>query len=203
MDKARLQARALLLSYITVAYNTVEGLVSIAAGILAGSAALLGFGVDSFFESLSGAVMVWRFKGKNAISEEAEERTEKLAVRLVGYTFVVLGAYVLYESVSKLATREAPERSLFGVGIAIASIIVMPALYLLKLKTGEAIASQSLVADSKETLACCLMSVTLLVGLGLNYLLGWWWADPLAGLVIVGYLFTEAHEALVGKRQDE
>ena len=199
----RLRARALLLSYITVAYNTVEGLVSIAAGILAGSAALLGFGVSSFFESLSGAVMVWRFRSKSATSEEAEERAENLAVRLVGYTFVVLGAYVLYESVSKLATREAPDPSLFGVGIAIASMVVMPALYLVKLRTGEAIASQSLVADSKETLACCLMSVTLLAGLGLNYLLGWWWADPVAGLVIVGYLFTEAYEALVGKRHDE
>ncbi len=198
-----MRLRALLLSYITVGYNVVEGFASIAAGILAGSAALLGFWVDSFFESLSGAVIVWRFSAKNTISEEAEEQTENLAVRLVGYTFIVLGAYILYESASKLIAREAPEPSLFGVGIAIASIIVMSILYRLKLRTGEAIGSQSLVADSKETLACSLLSVTLLIGLGLNFLLGWWWADPVAGLVIVGFLLKEAYEALAGERHGE
>lgn len=203
MDWGRLQTRALLLSYITVGYNLIEGFASITAGILAGSTALLGFGVDSFFESLSGAVMVWRFRSNNTFSKEVDEQTENLAVKLVGYTFIVLGAYVLYESVVKLITHQTPERSLFGIGIAIASVIVMPVLYLMKLRTGEAIGSRSLVADSKETLACSFLSIALLIGLGLNYLLGWWWADPIAGLVIVGYLLKEAREALVGERHDE
>lgn len=199
MDSTRLRSRALLLSYITVGYNIAEGALSILAGVLAGSAALLGFGVDSFFESLSGAVMIWRFRSSDAASEESEEQTEHRAVRLVGVTFILLGAYVLYESVEKLATHEAPDTSLLGIAIAIASIIVMPVLYHAKLRTGEAMGSRSLIADSKETLACSLLSVALLIGLGLNYLLGWWWADPIAGLVIVGYLFKEAREALAGQ----
>lgn len=196
MDSKRLRSRALLLSYITVGYNVLEGLASITAGILAGSVALLGFGVDSFFESLSGTVMVWRFRRPGVLTEEAEEKSESRAVKLVGYTFVLLGFYVLYESVHKLFTHETPERSLVGIIIAIASLIVMPTLYRMKLATGEAIGSRSLIADSKETLACSMLSVALLIGLGMNYLFGLWWADPLSGLLIVAYLFKEAREAL-------
>jgi divalent metal cation (Fe/Co/Zn/Cd) transporter len=188
---ARLYRRALSLSYFTVGYNISEGIVSIVAGLLADSIALVGFGLDSFVESLSGGVMVWRLGKHGKISEEEEEKVEKKAVRFVSYTFFILGAYVLYESLEKLYVREIPEPSLLGIIVAIVSIIVMPILFYLKYQTGKTIGSKSLVADSKETLACVFLSGTLLIGLGLNYLYGFWQADPIVGLVIVFYLGKE------------
>ena len=189
----KLYKRALWLSYLTVGYNILEGVVSIAAGALAGSVALVGFGLDSFVESISGGVMVWRFRMHGKISEEEEEKIEKKAVKFVAYTFFVLGAYVLYESVKKLYLHETPDPSLLGIIIARVSIIVMPILFYMKYQTGKKIESRSLVADSKETLACVFLSVSLLVGLGLNYLYGFWQADPIVGLIIVAYLFKEGY----------
>ncbi len=192
-----LSKKALLLSYFTVGYNILEGVVSILAGLLAGgSIALVGFGLDSFVESLSGGVMIWRFRKHGKISEEEEEKVERRATRLVAYTFFVLGAYVLYESIRKLYLREAAEPSLFGIIIAIVSVIVMPVLFYLKYQTGKSIGSRSLVADSRETLACVFLSVSLLIGLGLNYLYGIWQADPVVGLIIVGFLAKEGYETL-------
>lgn len=193
---SKLHKRALFLSYFTVGYNILEGVVSILAGVLAGSIALVGFGLDSFVESLSGGVMIWRFTQHGKISEKEEERIEKKAVKLVGYTFFILGIYILYESLKKLYFKEVPDPSLLGIVIAIVSIIVMPVLFLMKYRIGNAIGSRSLVADSKETLACLLLSVALLVGLGLNYLFGFWQADPMVGLIIVVFLFKEGHTTL-------
>ncbi|MBM3242965.1 hypothetical protein FJZ31_42440 [Candidatus Poribacteria bacterium] len=193
---SKLHKKALLLSYFTVGYNVLEGIVSIFAGLLAGSIALVGFGSDSFVESLSGGVMIWRFKKHGKISEKEEERVEKKAVRFVAYTFFILGAYVLYESFKKLYFREVPNPSFLGIIIAIISIIVMPVLFYLKYQTGRAINSISLVADSKETLACVFLSIALLIGLGLNYLYGFWQADPIAGLVIVIFLIREGYTTL-------
>jgi cation diffusion facilitator family transporter len=189
-----LQKKALLLSYFTVGYNLLEGVVSVLAGILAKSTALLGFGFDSFVESLSGGIMVWRFRKSNWASKEEELRTEKKAVRLVAVTFFILGAYVLFESGKKLYLREAAEPSLFGIIIAIFSLILMPVLFWMKYKTGKSLESRSLVADSKQTLACMLLSVALLAGLGLNYAFHLWWADPAAGILIAGYLLREGYE---------
>lgn len=188
------QRKALLLSYFTVGYNLLEGLVSTLAGVLAKSTALLGFGFDSFVESLSGGIMVWRFRKRNWTSKEEELRTEKKAVRLVAVTFFILGAYVIFESVKKLLRHEAAEPSLFGIIIAIISLIVMPVLFWMKYKTGKSLESRSLVADSKQTLACMLLSVALLVGLGLNYAFHLWWADPAAGILIASYLLREGYE---------
>jgi divalent metal cation (Fe/Co/Zn/Cd) transporter len=188
---AGLYKKALSLSYFTVGYNISEGVVSIVAGLLADSIALVGFGLDSFVESLSGSVMIWRLRKHGKISEEDEEKVEKRAVRFVAYTFFILGAYVLYESVEKLYLREIPNPSLLGILIAIISIIVMPILFYVKYQTGKSMGSKSLVADSKETLACVFLSGALLIGLGLNYLHGLWQADPIAGLVIVLYLGKE------------
>jgi len=196
MMDPKLHKRALLLSYFTVGYNILEGVVSILAGSLAGSIALVGFGLDSFVESLSGGVMIWRFRQHGKMSEEEEERIEKKAVKLVGYTFFILGAYVLFESVKKLYFHEIPNPSLLGIIIAIVSIIVMPVLFYLKYRTGKSIKSRSLIADSKETLACLFLSVALLVGLGLNYLYGLWQADPVVGVVIVAFLFKEGYSTL-------
>ena len=194
-----LTRRALCLSYFTVAYNLAEGVISILLGVLARSVALVGFGLDSFVEALSGGVMVWRFRQAGSLSEEEEERREARAIKLVGWTFLILGGYVLYESVTKLYYREAPEGSLWGIVLALVSLIVMPGLAHLKRRTGEAIGSASLVADSKETLACAWLSLALLLGLGLNYLFGLWWADPVAGLVIVVFLLREGYELLRGE----
>ncbi len=188
---SKLYKKALLLSYFTVAYNILEGIVSILAGSLADSIALIGFGLDSFIESLSGFIMIWRFRKYGGISEEEEEKIEKRAVRYVAYTFLILAAYILYESIKKLYLHESPDPSLFGIIIAIVSIVVMPVLFHLKYKTGKAINSPSLVADSKQTLACVFLSVALLFGLVLNYFYGLWQADPIVGLIIVIFLIRE------------
>ena len=196
MMDSRLYQRALLLSYLTVVYNVVEGVVSIIAGLLAGSIALVGFGLDSFIESLSGSIMIWRFKKHGKISEEEEERVEKKAIKLVAYTFFILGAYVAYESLKKLYFHETPDPSLLGIIIAVVSLIVMPVLFFVKHQTGKSIDSRSLLADAKQTLACIFLSAALLVGLGLNYLYGFWQADPVVGLVIVIYLVKEGYTTL-------
>lgn len=195
-----LHGKALSLSYFTVGYNILEGIVSILAGLLAGSIALIGFGLDSFVESLSGSVMIWRFSKHERMSEEEEERIEAKAVRLIAYTFFILGVYVLYESVKKLYIHEMPDPSLFGIIIAIVSIIVMPILFYMKYRTGKTINSRSLVADSKQTLVCCILSVALLIGLGLNYLYGFWQADPIVGLITVFFLVREGYLALREER---
>jgi cation diffusion facilitator family transporter len=191
-----LHKRALALSYFTVGYNIAEGIASIAAGFWAGSIALVGFGLDSFIESMSGSIMIWRFRKHGKLSAEEEEKIEKKAVKLVAITFFILGGYVLFESVKKLLLREIPDPSIIGIIIAIISIIVMPILFYLKYKTGKQIKSRSLIADSKETLACMLLSAALLVGLGLNYLYGFWRADPIVGLIIVVYLIKEGYSTL-------
>ena len=161
--------RALFLSYFTIIYNSAEGSLSIMAGIWAGSVSLIGFGLDSVVESLSAAIMVWRFR-ENLLDSFEEEKREMQALKYVGYTFLILGAYVLYESFSKLYNAEIPEPSLLGIIIALASIIVMPLLFYFKYNTGRDLGSKSLIADSKETLSCFFLSVALLTGLLLNYL---------------------------------
>ncbi len=188
--------RALILPYFTVGYNILEGVFSLAAGLVANSIALEGFGLDSFVESLSGSVMIWRFKKYGTISGDEEDRIERRAVKLVAATFFVLAAYVLYESIRKLYLREISSPSILGLAIIILSIIVMPVLFYFKYRTGVIINSKSLIADSKETLACLLLSIAVLVGIGLNYLYGLWQADPIAGIFIVCYLIKEGFYSL-------
>lgn len=186
----------LILSYFTVAYNLIEGLVAVIAGLLTGSSALIGFGSDSFVESLSGSVMIWRLRQHGKVTEEEEERVEQEAAVMVGWTFFVLAAYVAYESVGGLVRQEAPEPSLLGIVVAVLSIIIMPTLAYLKYQTGKAIKVGSLMADSRQTLVCVLMSVALLIGLALNYFLGIWWADAIAGFFFVGLLCWEGYRAI-------
>ena len=191
-----LHSKALRLSYFTVGYNIIECIVSIIAGFIAGSTALLGFGSDSLVESLSGTIMMWRFRKHGIISKKKEDEIEKKATFLVGITFFIFGIYILFESLRKFIIVEKPEPSIIGIIIAIASIIVMPILFYLKYKTGKDIGSKSLIADSKQTLACLFMSVSLLIGLGLNYLFGLWQADSIVGLIIVAFLFKEGYEII-------
>jgi divalent metal cation (Fe/Co/Zn/Cd) transporter len=191
----KLYKKALLLEYFTVGYNIIEGILSIIAGYFAGSVALVGFGLDSAVESASGAVLIWRLAHHGRVSPEEEERVERRAIRLVGVSFFVLGAYVFIASVKKLYLHEHPDPSLFGIVIAVLSVIIMPVLSYQKRKTARQIGSRSLEADSRQTFICSLLSVALLIGLGLNYFLGLWWADPLSALVIVFFIIREGVEA--------
>ncbi len=187
----RLYRKGLRLEYFTIAYNILEATASIIFGSIARSIALIGFGLDSIVETLSGLVLIWRLRQHGRISEVAEERLEKRATRLVAITFFVLGAYVLFQSVKNLVLAVIPAPSLPGIVIAAASIVVMPLLTWQKYRTGKQINSRALVADSKETLACAFLSVALLLGLGANYLIGFWQADPIVGLIISIFLFRE------------
>lgn len=190
-----IRQKALALSLFTVAYNLGEGIMAMIATSLSGSTALLGFGLDSFVESLSGMVMVWRFwKYDPAGDEEEFEQIEQRASRLVAYSFFVLGSYVVFEAGHALYTQEAPETSIIGIILAIISLVVMPVLFYLKYRLGKSIGSKSLVADSKETLACVLLSIALLVGLGAYSIWKVWWIDSVAALVIAALIFREGFE---------
>ena len=191
-----LHKKALNLSYFTVGYNILEGILSIFAGYIAGSIALVGFDLDSFVESLSGGIMIWRFWKRDSISEQENEKMERKATNLVGITFFIFAAYVLFESLRKLFNQEIPKPSIFGIIIALVSIFAMRILYLRKVAVGKEIKSPSLLADSKQTLACIILSVALLVGLLMNYLFRFWQADPIVGLIVAGFLIREGIETL-------
>jgi divalent metal cation (Fe/Co/Zn/Cd) transporter len=202
-DIDRLYKKGLFLEYLTVGYNVGEAIVSILFGSLANSIALIGFGLDSIIESTSGLVLVWRLKQRGKVTEAEEERIEKRAVRLVAISFFMLGVYVLEESVRKLVIADVPGTSLPGIIIAGTSLVVMPVLAWQKIKTGRAIGSRAMVADSKETLVCAFLSVALLIGLGANYLFGFWQADPIVGLIIVAFLFREGWEGWKEASEEE
>jgi divalent metal cation (Fe/Co/Zn/Cd) transporter len=191
----KLYKKGLFLEYFTVGYNAVEAVLSILFGHIANSIALIGFGLDSVVESLSGMVLIWRLRQHGKVSAEKEQEIEKRATKFVAISFFVLGVYVLFQSVKKLALKEIPDPSLPGIIIAIASLAIMPVLALQKFDVGKKIQSQALMADSKETLACFFLSAALLLGLGSNYLFGYWQADPIAGMIIVVFLFREGKEA--------
>lgn len=201
IQRRSLLQRGLLLEYVTVGWNIAEGLVAIAAGALARSPALIGFGVDSFVESVSGSVLVWRlrteFRGDAGRIDEYE-RLERRAERIVGVSFLVLASYVAFEAVQTLLNGGQPEVSPVGILLTTLSIVVMLWLARAKLRTGEALASRALIADSKQTFACWYLSFTTLAGLALNALFGWSWADPVAALVICVFLVREGFEAIGG-----
>jgi divalent metal cation (Fe/Co/Zn/Cd) transporter len=205
VDKEKLYRKGLFLEYFTVAYNVLEATFSILFGSIAGSIALVGFGLDSIIESLSGMVLIWHLSKHRNVSAEEQEKGEHRAQRFVAVTFFILGAYVLYESVIKLVTTEAPETSLSGIIIASVSVIAMPLLWWLKNSTGKQLSSKALIADSKETLVCGLLSVALLLGLGANYWFGFWQADPIVGLIITLFLFHEGREGWheAGEKESE
>lgn len=166
------------------------------AGLLAGSIALVGFGLDSGIESLSGVIIIWRLGKHGNVPDESEEAAEKRAVRFIGFTLLLLGAYVLYEAVKKLYLAEKPAPSLLGIAIAVISIMVMPVIAYMKYSLAASINSRALLADTKQTVVCALLSAALLIGLGLNYLYGMWWADPACGLLIVAFIMKEGFGAV-------
>lgn len=184
--------KILKLSYFTVVYNVIEGLVSVLLGSHINAISLIGFGFDSFIESLSGGVVIW--KTRKGATNAHDDPIEVKAIRLISYTFFILAAYVLYQSVQKLVSHQVPEQSWFGIVIALISIVVMFVLYLEKRQIGLSTHNRALIADSKQTLACIWMSIVLLAGLGLNHFFGFWWSDALGGIVISVLLFKEGLE---------
>ena len=176
-------ARGLRLEYFSLAYNAFEAIVGLAAGIAAGSVALIGFGLDSVAEGASAAVLVWRLRAETSGRRTPEEAEHK-AIRLVSIAFFVLAAYVGAGAVVELVRGTRPEPSAVGTGLAVLSLIVMPLLARRKSAVARALGSRSLEADSHQTILCTYLSGILLVGLLANALLGWWWADPLAALGI-------------------
>lgn len=192
--------KALVSEYFTVGWNVVEGIVAVAAGVTAGSIALIGFGLDSYIEVASGAVLIWRLR-KHGFGDEEEEQAEKRAILFVGATFLLLAVYVLYESAKKLYFHEHPQESLIGIILAAVSLVAMPLLAWYKNKIAEEIHSRALRADALETLACSYLSLTLLLGLGANALFGWWWADPVAALAMIYFLVREGLEAIEEGRE--
>ncbi|SEC92485.1 Cation efflux family protein [Nocardioides exalbidus] len=192
-DRRRLGRRAQLLAGASVAYNVVEAAIAVTAGLAAGSVALVGFGLDSVVEVSSGLVILWQFR------HHLPETRERQALRLMALSFFALAAYVSFESVRALLGDHDPDSSRVGIGLAIASLVVMPFLSWAQRRTGRALGSNAVVADSTQTLLCTYLSAVLLVGLVLNATLGWSWADPIAGLVIAAVAVREGLAAWRGE----
>jgi divalent metal cation (Fe/Co/Zn/Cd) transporter len=185
------------LEYFTIAYNCLEGMIAIIAGLIAGSIALVGFGFDSVIEVTSGAALLWRLHADADLHRR--ERVEGIVLRIVGICFLLLGAYMALDSIKTLISHEKPEHSTVGIIVAAASLIIMPLLTRAKRRVARSINSNSLAADAKQTELCAYLSGIMLGGLALNTLLGWWWADPIAALVMVPIIIKEGIEALRGK----
>ena len=186
------------LEYFTILYNSLEGLIAVALGLVAGSIALVGFGFDSVIEVTSGAALLWRLRAD--ADQARREQAEALALRVVGVSFLALAAYVTYDSVASLVRREEPSESLPGIVLAVASLAIMPLLARAKRRVASEIASGALHADAKQTELCTYLSAILLGGLVLNAALGWWWADPVAALVMVPIIVKEGVGALRGEK---
>ena len=197
IDRASLVRRGRNLEYFTIGYNSLEGLIAVGAGLVAGSIALVGFGFDSLIEVTSGVALLWRLHLD--VDEERRERVEAITLRIVGVSFMLLAVYVSYDSVKSLIGHEAPKESIAGIVLAAVSLIVMPLLVRAKRRVARGINSGALMADSKQTELCAYLSAILLGGLLLNALLGWWWADPVAALIMVPIIVKEAIEALRGE----
>ena len=186
----------MLLEGLTIGYNIAEAIIAITAGIFAGSVALVGFGFDSIIEVIAATVVGHRLLAETrggSVQEAA--RQESHALKVVAVTFFLLSAYILWDAARKLGGFEPPSPSLIGIIVAALSVLLMPALGWMKHRTGRALGSKALMADAKETMVCWYLSVTLLLGLGLNAALGWWWADPVAALAMIPLLIHEGREA--------
>jgi divalent metal cation (Fe/Co/Zn/Cd) transporter len=189
--------RGLRLNYLTLAYNTVEAIVSIAAGLVAGSVALVGFGVDSGIEVTASAAAQWRLRAD--LDPVRRERVERVTHRVIGASFLVLAAYVAVDSVTTLWKREAPAASPAGLMILVLSLLVMPVLARAKRRVARALLSRALEADAAQTSLCAYLSLIALAGVGLNAAFGWWWADPVAALAMVPIVAKEGMEGLRGE----
>lgn len=190
--RERLHRRVRFIVAFTISYNVLEAIVAIWAGVLASSAALIGFGLDSIVEVLSAVAIAWQFTRKDP------ERWEKVTVRAIGVAFFALAAYVTVDAISSLVSNEGPEASPLGIGITALSLIVMPLLAWYEIRTGRELGSKSVLADARQLLLCVYLSGAVFVGLILNSLLGWWWADSVAALIVAALAVREGIEAWRG-----
>ena len=179
------------LEYLTIGWNSLEAIIAVSAGLIAGSIALVGFGFDSIIEVSSGAIILWRLV--------SGEHREKLALKLVGISLIALAAYVGFDAIKSLVLKKSPEISYIGIAIAALSLVVMPLLARAKRNVAAQINSRAMMADSKQTDICAYLSAILLGGLLLNALFGFWWADPLAALIMLPIIIKEGTEALRGE----
>lgn len=190
--RERLHRRVRFIVAFTITYNVLEAVIAIWAGVLASSAALVGFGLDSVVEVLSAVAVAWQFTRKDP------ERWEKATVRAIGLAFFALAGYVTIDAILSLVSRDAPEHSPLGLGITALSLLVMPALAWYETRTGRELGSKSVLADAKQLLLCVYLSGAVFIGLILNSLLGWWWADSVAALVVAALAVREGIEAWRG-----
>src|SRR5947199_9376528 len=195
LDRRLIAQRGKRLEYFTIAWNTLEGLVAVIAGAMAGSISLVGFGLDSFIEVISGATLLWRMSVDADLSRR--ERNEKLSLRIVGISFLALAAYIAFESITDMLGKKGPEHSVAGIILAIVSLIVMPLLSKAKGRVGHELGSATMNADAKQSEFCCYLSANFLISLLLNEALSWWWADPLTS-----YIMTHSNscDSLLGIR---
>ena len=190
--RERLHRRVRFIVAFTITYNVIEAIVAITAGVLASSAALIGFGLDSVVEVLSAVAIAWQFTRKDP------ERWEKVTVRAIGLAFFALAAYVTIDAILSLVSQEGPEHSPLGIGITALSLLVMPLLAWFEIRTGRELGSKSVLADARQLLLCVYLSGAVFIGLIFNSLFGWWWADSVAALVVAALAVREGIEAWTG-----
>src|SRR6476620_7263458 len=188
-------ARARFLAWLGIAWHAVEAAIAIAAGLAAGSIALVGFGADSVIEFFAGLVLIWRFSGSRASSDAAEGRAQ----HLIGASFLAIAVYIGIEAMRSLVTGDQPDASWVGIGLAAVTVVAMPALAAAKARVAERLGSSATKSEGRQNLLCAYLSAGLLVGLGANALLGWWWADPVAALAIATVAVHEGREAWRGE----
>jgi cation diffusion facilitator family transporter len=199
-----LHRRALRLEYFTIGWNVIEAVVAIGAGIIAGSVALIGFGVDSAVEVISAVGLLWRLRTAGPDATVAEESgAERRALYIVAATFFLLAAYIAFEAISALVGREEPDRSTVGLVLSVLSLLIMPALAYWKQHTGREMGSRALVADAMETWVCSYLSLALLAGVGLHELFGWWWADPVGALAMLPVIIWQGWETFGEAREEQ
>ncbi|PYT02811.1 MAG: hypothetical protein DMF60_20235 [Acidobacteria bacterium] len=197
VSRRQLVRRGQRLEYFTIVWNSLEALVSIVAGMIAGSVSLVGFGLDSLIEVTSGAALLWCLH--HDLDPSRREDIERKTLRVVGVCFLALAVYIGYDSHVSLIRHQAPERSLLGIIIAALSLVVMPLLARAKRRVANGIGSAAMHADSRQTDFCTYLSAILLGGLLLNAVLGWWWADPVAGLVMASFIAKEGVDGIRAK----
>lgn len=187
--------RAKALSWLSLAWMTVEGAVAITAALIAGSVALLGFGIDSAIEGLASVIVIWRFTGSRRLSEQAERQAQKA----VAVSFFLLAPYIAQDAIRALVGGDRPSTSWVGIGLSISSIVLMPLLGRAKQRVGERLGSQATTGEGVQNLLCAYMAVGVLVGLAANAVLGWWWLDPVIALAIAASAVREGREAWAGE----
>jgi divalent metal cation (Fe/Co/Zn/Cd) transporter len=198
--RAALLRRAKHLTWLTIGWNVIEGVVALSAALAAGSVALVGFGVDSFVESSSGAVMLWRLWAEGrAADKHAVERLDHRARKLIALSLLGLAAFVAFDAATTLWKGERPESSAIGIGLTLLSIVVMQWLARAKRRTAAALGSRAMAADAFQTTACFWLSIITLTGIGLNAAFGWWWADPAAAIGMTVFLAKEGRAAWRGE----